>query len=110
MPPGTESPKEPKESKPRSPVRDGLAIVLGGLAALYLFNPTMGVFELIPDNIPVIGNLDEAAASIILLAALRHFGVDLAGVFLAAQEPLAKVQGGAAKDDKELPESPFETG
>ena len=32
------------------------------ISALYLLNPTAGVFELIPDNIPLIGNLDEVAA------------------------------------------------
>ena len=35
----------------------------GVVAALYLANIGAGVIELIPDNIPIIGNLDEAAAT-----------------------------------------------
>lgn len=34
------------------------------LGLIYLLNPTFGVFELIPDNLPIIGNLDEGAAAI----------------------------------------------
>ncbi len=29
------------------------------VSACYLFNPDFGVFELLPDNLPVVGNLDE---------------------------------------------------
>lgn len=47
------------------------------LSVIYLLNPTAGVIELIPDNFPVIGNLDEAAACAIILAALRYYGIDL---------------------------------
>lgn len=36
------------------------------LSAAYLLNFTMGVFEL-PDNLPLIGNLDELGASALLL-------------------------------------------
>ena len=59
-----------------------ILIALAGLLSfIYLLNPTMGIFELIPDNIPFIGNLDEATATMILLAVLRHFGVDLTKFF-----------------------------
>ncbi len=37
------------------------------LSFLYLLNPTFGVFELLPDNIPGIGNLDEGTAGVLLL-------------------------------------------
>jgi hypothetical protein len=50
---------------------------LGLLSALYLINIGAGVFELIPDNIPIIGNLDEAAAALLLLNCLAYFGLDL---------------------------------
>ena len=53
----------------------------GVLAALYLLNPTLGVFELIPDNIPFIGNLDEATATMVLIAAMRYFGWDVSDLF-----------------------------
>jgi len=35
--------------------------------AFYILNPGAGVFELIPDNAPIFGNLDEAAAVALLL-------------------------------------------
>ena len=53
----------------------------GVLALLYLLNPTLGVFEFIPDNIPLVGNLDEATASMVLLAVLRYFGWDIGNLF-----------------------------
>lgn len=54
---------------------------LGAFSAFYLFNPGAGVVELIPDNIPFIGNLDEAAAAGLLISCLAYFGVDLGGFF-----------------------------
>lgn len=53
----------------------------GALAFIYLLNPTAGIFELIPDNIPFVGNLDEATATMVLLAALRYFGWDFTEMF-----------------------------
>lgn len=50
-----------------------LLLVLSGI---YLLNFTVGVFEL-PDYLPVIGNLDEAAATLVFITALKHFGIDL---------------------------------
>lgn len=55
--------------------------LLGAFSAVYLFNPTAGFFEFIPDNIPVIGNLDEAAAAGLLISCLAYFGVDIGGIF-----------------------------
>ncbi len=52
---------------------------IGIISAAYLLNPTAGFFELIPDNIPLIGNLDEATACALILAVLRYFGFDLTG-------------------------------
>lgn len=51
------------------------------ISLIYLLNPTAGFLELIPDNFPVIGNLDEAAAVAILLSALRFFGFDFSNLF-----------------------------
>lgn len=42
------------------------------LSALYLINPTAGIIELIPDNLPLLGNLDEAGATILLLKSLEE--------------------------------------
>ena len=66
-----------------------LFVILTGLVSLvYLINPTAGLFEIIPDNFPIIGNLDEAAACALLLAVFRYFGIDLTGFlrFLIKQE------------------------
>ena len=54
---------------------------LGVFSIFYLLNPGAGVFEVIPDNIPLIGNIDEAAAAALLLACLRYFGYDLSAWF-----------------------------
>ena len=43
--------------------------------AFYLLNPTAGVFEFIPDVLPIIGNLDEATATAGLLYALSGLGL-----------------------------------
>lgn len=55
---------------------------LGLVALIYLLNLTAGFFELIPDNIPLIGNLDEVAAGALLLMCLRYFGYDLPNIFI----------------------------
>ena len=49
----------------------------GFVSFVYLINPGAGFLEIIPDNFPIIGNLDEAAACAIILAVFRYFGMDL---------------------------------
>lgn len=51
------------------------------LAIIYIINPTAGFVEFIPDNFPIIGNLDEAGAVLIIISAFRYFGVELADLF-----------------------------
>ena len=46
------------------------------IGAAYMLNPTFGV-DLLPDNLPILGNLDEAAAMFLILGALRYLGVGL---------------------------------
>ena len=58
-----------------------LVILAAILSTIYLINPTAGFIESIPDNLPLIGNLDEAASPAILLACARYFGLDLARFF-----------------------------
>jgi uncharacterized membrane protein YkvA (DUF1232 family) len=62
-------------------VKKPAVFCLGLLAVLYLLNPTAGLFEIIPDNLPIIGNLDEAAAVALLLMCLKYFGIDLPNIF-----------------------------
>jgi len=47
-----------------------LASVIG---FVYILNPTMGVLEFIPDNLPLIGNLDEGVAFTLLWYGLVEF-------------------------------------
>ncbi len=58
-------------------IKDILVVLAALLSLVYLANPGAGVFEFIPDNLPIVGNLDEAAACAIILAAFRYFGIDL---------------------------------
>lgn len=43
------------------------------IGVIYLLNPTAGFLELIPDNIPFLGNLDEGVAVMLILAGLVEF-------------------------------------
>ena len=68
--------------KKEKDTKKNMVAIFGGIfGALYLLNPTAGIFEFIPDNIPFIGNLDEAGAVLLLLGCLRHFNIDLTNYF-----------------------------
>ncbi|NJN17632.1 MAG: DUF1232 domain-containing protein [Oscillochloris sp.] len=54
-------------------VRAIVAIAIGGI---YLLNPTSGLIELIPDVFPLVGNLDEAAATALLLYGISQLRGD----------------------------------
>jgi hypothetical protein len=69
-----------------------LIAVMGVISLLYIINPTAGVFEILPDNLPFIGNIDEATATALLIACLRYYGWDITK-FLPANK--------AEKDKKE---------
>ena len=73
------------------------------LSLVYLFNPRRGCFELIPDNFPIIGNLDEAAAVAIILAAFRYYGIDLTSFLGRGVRDRSKSSG--KKDGPESPSS-----
>jgi uncharacterized membrane protein YkvA (DUF1232 family) len=51
------------------------SILLALLCVFYLLNPTAGVFELLPDVLPIFGNLDEGVATFGLLIALNNMGI-----------------------------------
>ena len=44
-----------------------LVLGLGLVGLVYVLNPTFGIFELIPDNLPIIGNLDEGMAYFLVM-------------------------------------------
>jgi uncharacterized membrane protein YkvA (DUF1232 family) len=62
-------------------------LLLGLFCTLYLLNPGAGIFELIPDNLPFIGNLDEATAVATLLMCLNYFGFKLPDIFRRDKTP-----------------------
>ena len=67
----------PPEQKPASWL--GTLAAAGGaiISVLYLLNPGWGVFELLPDNLPIIGNLDEVFFTLLLLWCLQTLGIRL---------------------------------
>lgn len=65
-----------------------ISVVLGGLlGVIYLLNPGAGVIELIPDNIPVVGNLDEAAATVLIINTIVHFRRQRRRKFVEPEDP-----------------------
>ena len=46
-------------------------IVIG---TIYILNPTFGFVEFLPDNWPIVGNLDEAGASGFVILGLQYLG------------------------------------
>jgi hypothetical protein len=62
-------------------LKEMMIIGLAGVATIYLIYPSLGVFELIPDAIPILGSLDEASATIILINTFRYYGFDLTRMY-----------------------------
>ncbi len=63
-----------------------LIIASGILSVLYLLNPGFGVFDLIPDNLPIIGNLDEGAAAYVLISVFAYLTGKDFGLFNSKEE------------------------
>jgi len=61
--------------------RDTLVIIIMIISVIYLIYPSWGVFEIIPDAIPIIGSLDEGVATTLLLSGLSYFGYNLTDLF-----------------------------
>lgn len=71
---------------PTTPAADGRPIgCFGRMAAAavlvvsgaYLVNPGFGFLEFLPDNLPVVGNLDEAFFTLAFVSALGALGIRL---------------------------------
>lgn len=45
---------------------------LGLVSLVYILNPTAGIIELLPDGLPLIGNLDEVGATLLLMKSLKE--------------------------------------
>lgn len=48
-----------------------LALSLIVVCIIYLINPTLGVFEILPDNLPFVGNIDEVFVAGLLLSLIN---------------------------------------
>lgn len=66
--PAAAPPQRPSDG----PLARLLFFVLAAFCVVYLVNPTLGVFEFLPDNLPVVGNLDEAGATAALIWSVRR--------------------------------------
>ncbi len=64
------------EEKSQGCLGQGMAVLGILVSAFWLLNFTFGVVEL-PDNLPFVGNLDEAAAAAVLFSCLRYLGFDV---------------------------------
>lgn len=47
--------------------------VIGIVSVIYLTNFTFGIIEVLPDNLPLVGNLDEALVTLGLLGSIKFF-------------------------------------
>ena len=47
--------------------------LLSIVGVVYVLNPTWGVFEAIPDSLPIIGNLDEGLAYLLVYYGIMEF-------------------------------------
>jgi len=62
-------------------IKEMFILGLAFVAVVYLTYPSLGIFELIPDAIPIIGSLDEGAATLILLNTLNYYGFDVTNLY-----------------------------
>ncbi len=83
MPPPQSPPPRTSGASPppqRTTGKNIRMLVLGIVSTLYLANPSLGIFELIPDNLPGVGNIDEALATVLLLRVMAYFGIYVGGL------------------------------
>jgi hypothetical protein len=47
--------------------------LFAAIGLIYILNPTSGLIEVLPDNLPIVGNLDEGVAFLMLWYGLVEF-------------------------------------
>jgi uncharacterized membrane protein YkvA (DUF1232 family) len=47
-----------------------LVYAIAAFGGVYLLNPTFGILEFLPDNLPIVGNMDEGVAVMMILAGI----------------------------------------
>jgi hypothetical protein len=65
-------------------LKEMFILFLAAFAGIYLMFPTLGIFELIPDAIPIIGSIDEATATLIILNTLNYYGLNITNLYGSA--------------------------
>lgn len=68
-------------------LKEMVILAVAVIAAIYLVYPSLGFFELIPDAVPLIGSLDEASATLILVGTLRYYGLDISKLYGKREQP-----------------------
>ena len=68
--------KNTSQKKMFSQPKDYGMLVLGIISILYLLNFTFGLVEILPDTLPILGNLDEAFMTALLVSVLQYFDID----------------------------------
>lgn len=61
--------------------KDFVMLVIGVLSVIYVLNITFGLVEFLPDNLPFIGNIDEAVVTTVLISVLQYFDINPVGFF-----------------------------
>ena len=61
--------------------KDYFVALLGIVGVLYMLNFGFGVFEILPDNLPVVGNVDEAFALFLVYSSAEYFGWNIKSIF-----------------------------
>jgi hypothetical protein len=68
-------------------LKEMVILAVAAIAAIYLVYPSLGFFELIPDAVPLLGSLDEASATLILVGTLRYYGFDISKLYGKREQP-----------------------
>ena len=77
-----------------------LVLILAIIALFYLLNPSAGIFELVPDNIPIVGNIDEGLAAYVLFSCIQFFRGKRIGLFDKKKDVTSKIMN--LKEDKRM--------
>ncbi len=91
-----QEPASPLEDQPSEWPRKLLAVAGLVLSTLFLLNLTFGIVE-IPDNLPIIGNIDEVLASGVFFACLSQLGINLLPFYRTWEDQRAKLGRGERK-------------
>ncbi len=70
-----------KKRKKEIKSKDFLVAGLGILGILYMLNFGFGILEILPDNLPFVGNMDEAAALFLIYSSLDYFEINVKSLF-----------------------------